>query len=586
MVIKSTKLEDDKDLDQDDLDRKDSIKSVIDVLQSLSKAIKTLKLYPDTSRLRQKFITELVAKFKGFLDEYGDLILKIKKSEFFYMGEVVYSNPSLEESIAFKLYGDGIRELTFTEGLSEEELFDFIDIVTRDYKKEGEDDDTVTKLWEKDFKSIRYAVVEEGKDDNLLLQIPEKVTTTDSSKNALLKAYKQEMTAEPKGESLLQPAGVEVEIEQIYGKPFSEIFTLTPEEITKVHDEMEIEKKMDLVSELVDILFHILRIEHELDSYSEFLKHLEKIIKTLLLAGDYKRVLPILTTLKTFIRDGNNFTNAHAQEAEKIIDALGEEDFLHQLMPQSKFTGTEDLDSISMFISMLNKNAIIPIANMVGILDNMKARRLFCDVLALLAKDNIELLYNKLEDDKWYVVRNIVYVLGKIGDIKSIPYLKKIKDHIEARVRKEIVHALVEIKSEDAKDILIDFLNDDNNTVRIAALRYLMNMSHQKALPIISDIISRETFDTKDIYEKKEFFEALGKLGNNDVLPFLRETLMKRSKLFGKSKIEERRLYAAFALKKMSTKESMEILKEGSLSSDKGVRKICEDAMQIIQEKR
>ena len=239
-----------------------------------------------------------------------------------------------------------------------------------------------------------------------------------------------------------------------------------------------------------------------------------------------------------------------------------------------------------MFISMLNKNAIIPIANMVGILDNMKARRLLCDVLAILAKDNIDLLYKKLEDEKWYVVRNIVYVLGKIGDIKAIPNLKKIKDHMEARVRKEIVHALVEIKSEDAKDILIDFLNDDNNTVRIAALRYLMNMSYQKALPIISDIISRETFDTKDIYEKKEFFEALGKLGNNDVLPFLRETLMKRSKLFGKSKIEEKRLYAAFALKKMSTTESMEILKEGSLSSDKGIRKICEDALQIIQEKR
>lgn len=584
--MKSTRVEDDKDIDQDNLDRKDSIKSATDVLQSLSKAIKTLKLYPDTSHLRQKFITELVGKFKGFLDEYGDLILKIKKTEFFYMGEVVYSNPSLEESIAFRLYGDGIRELVFTEGLSEEELFDFIDVVTSDYKIEGEDDDTVTKLWEKDFKSIRYAVVEEGKDDNLLLQIPEKVTATDTSKNALLKAYKEEMTAEPKGGTLLQPAGVELEIEQIYGKPFSEIFILTSEEITKVHEEMEIEKKMDLVSELVDILFHILRIENELDSYSEFLKHLEKIIKTLLLAGDYKRVLPILTTLKTFIRDDNNFTHAHAQEVEKVIDALGEEDFLHQLIPQSKFTGTEDMDSISMFLSMLNKNAIVPIANMVGTLDNMKARRLLCDVLAILAKDNIELLYKKLEDDKWYVVRNIVYVLGKIGDIKAIPNLKKIKDHTEARVRKEIVNAIVEIKSEDAKDLLIYFLNDDNNTVRITALRYLMNMSYQKALPTISSIISSETFDAKDIYEKKEFFEALGKLGNKDVLPFLRETLLKRTKLFGKSKIEEKRLYAAFALKKMSTPESIEILKEGSSSSDKGIRKICEDALQIMQEKK
>src|SRR3990170_2016961 len=161
MSMSSAKLEDPKE--QDELDAKAGVKSATDVLQTLSKAIRTLKIYPDTSPLRQKFVTELTGKFNKFLDEYGNLILRVKQTEMFYQGEVVYSHPSKEENIAFRLFGDGIREIIFTKGLEEKEILDFIDAITRDCSKEG-NDDVVTLLWEKDFKNIRHIVVEEGKE--------------------------------------------------------------------------------------------------------------------------------------------------------------------------------------------------------------------------------------------------------------------------------------------------------------------------------------------------------------------------------------------------------------------------------------
>jgi len=62
--------------------------------------------------------------------------------------------------------------------------------------------------------------------------------------------------------------------------------------------------------------------------------------------------------------------------------------------------------------------------------------------------------------------------------------------------------------------------------------------------------------------------------------------LMKRSWLFGKSKLEEQRVYAVLALKRLSTPESIEILREGRSSPDKGVQKICEDALQEIEKEK
>lgn len=578
-----TKLEDPKE--QDDLDAKAVVKSATDVLQTLSKAIKTLKIYPDTSPLRQRFVAELTEKFSNFLDEYGDMILRVKQTEMSYQGEVVYSHPSKEENIAFRLFGDGIREIIFTEGLEEKEILDFMDVITRDCSREG-DDDVVTLLWEKDFKNIRYLVVEEGKEGEKGPEVPEQVSTAGKSREALLNAYNSEAVSERQGTTIVETADVEIEIEHIYGKPLSEIFALTPEEIEQIQHEMEKEEGMDLISELLYILFHILQIEKEIESYSEIMTNIEKAIKSLALSGDYRRVIPILTTLKTLSTEENNFSRAHAQVIQTTIDALGEEEFLQQFALSINVNKTEDTDALFSFLSMLNKNAIAPMAAVIGALDQMKTRRLFCDVLALLAKENIEPLLRKIGDNNRFVVRNIVYILGKIGNPKAVPYLKKIKDHDEPRIRKEIVHTLTEIKSEEAKDLLVSFLKDSNSALRMMALKNLSTLNYKKAVPHLLDIISGEGFDSKEVVEKKGFFDTLGILGTNEVLPFLRETLMKRSWLFGKSRLEEHRVYAVLALKRLSTPEAIEILREGRSSPDKGVQKICEDTLQEIEKEK
>ena len=561
-----------------------------EVLQSLSKAMKALKLYPDTSPIKQKFISDLKDKFSTFLEEYGDLILNVRQSELLYLGDVVYSQPAREESIAFRLYGDGIKEIIFSEGLDEREILDFIDVVKVDYTGETADDDIVTRLWEKEFKNIRHTVVEEGGEGEAVAGQPQPPAEGTLSKPASGEALKMAYMAEAekdvtKGGTLNQPAGVELEIEQIYGRPFSEIFTLTPEEIEKVQQEMDSEEGIDLISELLDILFHILQIEKELDSYTEIIKNIEKALKSMVLAGDYSRVIPIMTTLKTLSKAENNFSQAHAEEAQRAIDALGDEEFLNQLTHSLNVNKIDETDALASFLSMLDKKAIIPMAGMMGTLEQMKTRRLVCDALAILAKDRIEPLLEKLYDSNWFVVRNIVYIMGKIRDPRVVSCLKRIKNHSEPRVRKEIVHTLTEIKSDESTELLLAFLNDNNDTVRVAALRNLITLNYQKAIPVILNIISAESFDAKDVFEKKEFFDALGKLGSKEILPYLKGLLMKRPRLFGKSKIEELRVYATLALKRMNIPEAIEIMQEGASSPDKNVKKICEDALKDMEKR-
>ncbi len=572
----------------DDLEKKVSVKMAADVLQSLSKAIKALKLYPDNSPVKHKFISDLTGKFSKFLEEYGDLALTVKQFDLLYQGEVVYTQTVKEESIAFRFFGDGIREVVFSEKLDEQEILNFINVIQGGKGRDAEDDDIVTMMWEKDFKNIRYVVIEEGggggggesEDEEEKHQPETTALAAVRSGEPLKNAHKAETGQnQAQAETILKSTAVEFEIEQIYGKPFDEIFTLTTEEIEKIKQEMDREAKGDIVLELLDILFLILEVEESADSYSEMMTYIVKAVKTMIISGDYKNAIVVLTRIKDTSNIESELRQRHAEAAIGITDALGDEEFLQQLTQSLNMNKTDNIDELFTILTMFNKKSIIPLTGMLASLDQMKSRRIVCDALAVLAKDNLDTLLKRLQDDNWLMVRNIVYVLGRIGDTKVTNHLKRVKDHREPRVRKEIIHTLSEIKSDDAKNLLVSYLNDSDNTVRVSALKRLVSMEHRNAVPNILNIISSETFETKENYEKRELFEALAVLGYKEQLPYMKELLMKKSRLFGRAKVDELRILAAYALRKMNIPEAMDIIREGAASSDKTVKKICEDAL-------
>src|SRR3972149_2317580 len=100
----------------------------------------------------------------------------------------------------------------------------------------------------------------------------------------------------------------------------------------------------------------------------------------------------------------------------------------------------------------------------------MKRRPPLCQSLAILARDHIPILLPCLEDPNWYVVRNIVYILGKIGGDRALASLRKVARHPEVRVRKELLHALGEMAHPSAMELVATALEDENSQIRVAAL--------------------------------------------------------------------------------------------------------------------
>ncbi|HZC82062.1 MAG TPA: hypothetical protein VE222_10175, partial [Nitrospiraceae bacterium] len=137
--------------------------SVKRVLTLLDKTAKSSRTYGTANPVAQKFFQQLFEGLTTHLATYSKLAFLVQRSELYFNGEVVYRSEqdSSNESVAFKLYADGIRELAFLEGLAAEDLSFLLDSLWDSLDPEESDDDIVTRLWSKNLSSITLVTAEE-----------------------------------------------------------------------------------------------------------------------------------------------------------------------------------------------------------------------------------------------------------------------------------------------------------------------------------------------------------------------------------------------------------------------------------------
>jgi len=554
---------------------KEELRSVKDVLLQLTKTAKTLKIYLPNNPIYQKFLQELQSRFDVHLQEYEMLRLKIKQYALTYKGQIVYENTNRLESLAFKLSVDGIRELTFNEGIDKDEITSLLEIIGREYDPSNPDDDMVTLLWERHFTHVRYLVASDFIQETVASIKPQDTVTFG---DVIQKEKTQIKPMSAAGQTALQEFLGPKMADQA-----SQIFVLSEEEIAAVKHQMTVEENANPISILMGILSAILRIEQDDAAFLEMVDILDNVLETLMLRGDFWHSRKILELFRGLMGPERNLPEVQRLRLIQAIDKAGEPQRIRALEQVLNQWGAREADPLFDFWMLLNKNALIPLIELLGRLTEMKMRRVICEALVHLGKDNIEPLAQKLDDPRWFVVRNVVYVLGKIGQERVIEKFRKLIDHKEVKVRKELIHTLDGMKDPRAKELLKDFLSDPESALRILAIRSLTNQNYQGALEPLKEMVEDRDFITRDLYEKKEIFEALGKIGGTAMVPKMRKLVRQGgSAWFKKSVKEELGLCAVIALKRIGTEEAVAALREGETLSSKIIREACAKALNEI----
>ncbi len=542
----------------------DDIKSAKEIVNALLKARKMFRMYPESNPMYARILDDTYGKFKEYLDFKEAFVIKIKQNEIYCDSNQIYASSQKEDNLALFLFKDGLREITFKQGFSRGELEDFLRIITVDYERMLLDDDVVTMLWEKDLPNIKYVV-----DETFLM---------DEEEN-----YEEKATAEIKEKS----AGVD-EISRAYSDAFSEenareisVVPLTDKDLQVLVKEIEADSNENKLKKLISIMFEILYQAETKSDYEDVVYFLKGAIEFSLRHGDLESAVNILK--KTVEFAGSSSAEDSMKKYLSLVTAFASSETAVKLLEEVLDSGIEVEENIfNEYIKFLDKSAIQPFIAILGDLKTIPGRKAVINALVTLGSKDIPSIAKGLYDTRWYVVRNVIYILGKIGDRRAADYLVKNVNHSDVRVRKEVVKALGDIGSQNVLLTLKQCLEDSDVQIRTSAARSIGNVSSVAAKNIILQTISDKSFMAKDFSEKKEFYEVLSKWKDKDVIEFLLKTLAKKS-FFRKKLNDENRACAAYALGLTGSKDSLPVLRELANSKNLQLREYAGNAAKRIE---
>ncbi len=543
----------------------EEIAAVKAVLLQLDKTAKTLKLYDVNNPTFQKFLKNLHERFTTFFETYDNFVLKVQAESFDYQGETV-SAATGKDSPSCTLFKDGIRRLAFLPGIEEQELYDFITVVNTNFESSDNiDDDVVTLLWKSNLVNINYTVVDAFLDreleENLGERVSDVVDLVYATDEGLETLERVRMTQEDV--EIMKNPDVVAELQDgSASAPMKDatIVELEELEIMELQQEVAMFSAYPGFERMPEVMESILLQDPETGELQGLFDTLFSLVDYFLVSGHFDVIQKLVLRcreLKPLLEEDE----AKAQLFEQIVDRLGSKRAISMFGDYLNEQGTEiDRKNIFSFIVLLNPNAIPNLADLFEDVQKVQNRKLVCDSLTVLSRDHVDVLSQCLRDQRWFVVRNIVYILGKIGSAAAQKAALKVKDHTDHRVRQEVIMAMGKAYDPSVRELLLGYLDDPDTHVRQSALQHMMDQQDRAVVDSLVKIMQDKSFANRSMAEKKKFFLALPKLSPERSVSFFTEILQKFS--FGTRKTEEMRLCAVFGLGEVGTKQALDVLRK------------------------
>lgn len=543
---------------------KEEIALATSIVQVMVKSAKGIRMYQANSPLLGRFFEELTEKMSSMLSLYNEYKLDVDQFELKYKGCSVYENSDTSESMAFRMYSDGIRSIIFSEGIDELELREFLDIVNMS-SSGSLDDDMVTRLWDKGLPHFTYLLEDDFQEidrqiDNQLTGLATKVTLPPAC--------------------LADPFSCATQLQALP----QQLYSMSAADMTDLQALLAVDENLRSREEMARILSSILSGVQEPELFTAFLDIYLKVTRNLFLSGETEFSLKMFT----FLYRRTTAKEPSAEKRQQVLAALGKfwthetGKGLCKIIDTTDVISTDELKNLSIMIGQTAPSAL---CELLGMVEKMKMRKVLIETTTEIARENPQILGTYLSDSRWYLVRNVMFILTQIKDSTLLDQVIVLITHRDQRVRKEVLKYLIAVPEPRAKPYLLKFLRDESSALRIMALQLIGRTRLLVALKPISDFVETVDFEKMGLSEKKAVYEALGELGGRKMLPRFQGMLTKKF-LFQKNKEKEAVLCAVAGLQKISGEETLKLLEDALHSKGHEFREVIKNAITVVSHRK
>ena len=542
--------------------------SVTQLLKSLDRASKNVRTFGHQNSVAQKFFEQFYTELSTHLEQYNILTFVVQREGLYFKEASVYSAKSgdANENFAFKLYSDGIREITFHQGIEQEDVLFFFDALWDTIGEAGtEDDDIVTRLWSRNLPTLTIVTADE------VMKVSELDDVLTPQGKAPLDSSMREILAKE---------GKDAKDEQRKQKISSSVtgYEVTEQEMAGLARDISAESSRDNILYILDILTAVLSSERSPELLSKLFDIFDGILKSLFQGGHWsivEHVLGLLTEAEAIRPD---LTEAHKKKLQNMFDQLGSPELvtiIQQYLNTAEKPRTEGFGNV---LLMMKPSAVPAICTLLGDLEYPGHQALIANALVDLAKETPEIVTKHLSDRRPTFVRNLLGIITRWNNPKLADNVEKILRYPDPLIRREVIRTVAILRPSGSAAKLIPMLNDPDEGVRLATLKPLLTGNYTAPFSIWDPIVNAETFSDREPAEKRNIFHAMRATAGEEAVPYW-TTLLTEWGWTNRKKREDLALMAVDALGKLGTAAALSALDTGTKKGTAAVKQACATAI-------
>ncbi|MCG3173602.1 MAG: hypothetical protein GMKNLPBB_01801 [Myxococcota bacterium] len=574
-----------------------SAKSIRDAISALEMHLRQHRFYGPGHPNSEKSFLVFEDRIRQAMQEHGDISIQVGPYQFKWERQVVYENKNTRESLSYKFFTSGLRQISISSGVETADLRMLAKLLAVDPTRMSVDEDLATTLWEQSLAGINFHLASEIKDET-----EGELEQADPNQDQSLLVSNDGGPAGGHIESQIAEVVRLIQQQAIDGKwaetvpvrmednPFTSldqirdhtarvvrqeeeitrIVGLGKEEVERLKEEVTGLEKVNLNKKFVDVLYVLMRDAQRAEDFAMLEELFTQMCESALARLDFRALDELIGNMRS--QTHSVMQNVVEESMQKILRKLTSPESVQRVregMPVS--TEPVDIVSFSRYLSYLPDEAVPEILKLFGATREPQVRQLLADYISAHPPSSadlfVQLVYERPDDTE-----AILDLIKRMPPSLAKAVFGKMTNHADPRVK---VAAFLAIEGAPSTSVLQNLLNDDSAVVRQAVLNRLLSVGTPNiAGMLLANFVEPGTFARLPEVEQHLIFEVCGRAGGRAAIPHLEKSLTTKG-WFGAKKKRRIRVLSAEGLARMNIERARELIRAGALDDDEVVSKAC-----------
>lgn len=303
------------------------------------------------------------------------------------------------------------------------------------------------------------------------------------------------------------------------------------------------------------------------EDYGYFVALLKEQADQFLWTGQYGEVMRIVKVLESNISE-----NRFVEKTSESLMYYRSREFISKLVDSLRIMGRQMREEAVLLCEYYGEDILPELFNALIEEESQTVRRFFLSLIAHFGDKAIPEAVKHLGDSRWFVKRNMLFVMGECGGRNAISHVQPYCRHENPKVRFEAIKGLLKTGDSHGVTSIREQLNSQAGEALEQAIALSGSFRIREVIPDLIRLLGKREVSSVDFYAKVLVVRALGQIGDPSALEALRKILSIKSLLF-KGAVEKLREEIYATLRNYPAEEIGDLVEAGLKSKNEQIRK-------------